>query len=50
MTVSVPWGDAPPRIHAVKFDDNPDDLEKVVLNHGAISVLTVGFYRFWMKT
>ena len=50
MTVSGPWGDAPPRIHAVKFDDNPDDLEKVVLNHGAISVLTVGFYRFWMKT
>ena len=28
MTVSGPWGDPPPRINAVKFDDNPDDLEK----------------------
>jgi len=50
MTISGPWGTAPLLTYNVKFDDRPDDLEKVVLNHGAVSVLTVGFYRFWMKT
>lgn len=39
-----------PRAAAFAFTAHPDRIERITLRAGALTVLTLGVYRFWMKT
>ena len=41
---------APVRPRAFAFTAHPDRIERITLRAGALTVLTLGVYRFWMKT